>query len=275
MNPFSVKFWGVRGSVPAPGQATSRYGGNTSCVEVRVGDQFLIFDMGSGIRALGESLGGAKVDATMFVSHYHWDHIQGLPFFGSVYSPKNSFTIYGPSRAGQAVRNILAGQMVAPYFPVPLDVFGARLDFRSIASRDVVQTGDVRITARELHHPGGVLAYRIDHGGKSLVYATDNEHGTGADDELAEFSRNADCLIFDAMYTPDEYAGRGVPPKTGWGHSTWEEAVKMVRRARVKRLVLFHHEPKRSDAGVEEILALTRAQHRDTLAAREGEILEL
>ncbi len=275
MSGLSIRFWGVRGSVPSPGPETAGYGGNTSCVEVRAGSELIILDMGSGLRPLGDALNGTPVKASMFLSHYHWDHIQGLPFFGAAFNPKNSFTIYGPNRGELGVKDLLSGQMVDPYFPVPFDIFGAKMSFRPIESGEAVQVGECRVTARALNHPGGVLAYRIDYNGRSVVYATDNEHGTATDEVLVEFSRGADCLIFDAMYTPDEYVGTNGFSKTGWGHSTWEEAVKVVQQAGVRKLILFHHEPKRTDEGVDQILELTRAHHPDTIAAREGERIDL
>jgi phosphoribosyl 1,2-cyclic phosphodiesterase len=275
MGSFSVKFWGVRGSIPAPGPKTAGYGGNTSCVEVRMGSELIILDMGSGLRNLGDALAGSPVRATFFLSHYHWDHIQGFPFFSPIFSPKNTFDIYGPTRLGRDAKSILAEQMAAPYFPVPFEIFRAKLSFAPIASGDSIQIREVRVSARELNHPNGVFAYRLDHPDGSLVYATDTEHGTRADDALAELAEGASALIYDGMYTPEEYRGLPGPTRTGWGHSTYEAGAAMVRRAKVKKLILFHHHPSRSDQALEEILARAQALHADTVLAREDEQLRL
>jgi phosphoribosyl 1,2-cyclic phosphodiesterase len=269
MADLSIKFWGVRGSIPAPGPSTVRFGGNTSCVEIRGGDDVCIFDMGSGLRRLGESLGGKPAKASVFLSHYHWDHIQGLPFFGPAYNPGSALDIYGPVREGRDVRTILSGQMVPPYFPVTLDAFRARLGFHTVVNGQTVTVGQTRVTASELNHPNGVLAYRIERLGKSVVYATDTEHGTDADDALVALARGAEALIYDAMYTEDEYS-KG---KTGWGHSTWVAGLRLCERAGCKRLVLFHHEPTRHDEDLEALLAQATSHGGSALVAREGETL--
>ncbi len=269
---LSVTFWGVRGSIPAPGSTTRRFGGNTPCVEVRFGDQLVIFDLGSGARALGDSLDPDGVQASIFVSHYHYDHLQGLPFFGAIFNPKNRFTFWGPSRNGLGVREILAGQMVQPYFPVTAEmVFRAAVDYRELVPGEQVALGEGTLRSLELNHPGGNLGYRVDFKGKSVVYATDIEHGAADFDErFFEFARGADLLIYDAMYTDDEYLGRtGAPPKTGWGHSTWQAAVRAADRSEAKKLVLFHHEPTRDDAGMEKLLRAVRKFRPEAEAARE------
>ncbi len=272
MGPLAVRFWGVRGSVPAPGPATAKYGGNTSCVEVEAGAERIVFDMGTGFRCLGNALAGKPVNATIFLSHYHWDHIQGLPFFGPAFDPRSRLTVYGANRQGQGVGEILHGQMLAPYFPVGMDALRAKLDYRAIASGEQVSVGEVRVSARELSHPNGVLGYRVELGGKSIVYATDTEHGPESDAALCELAEGADCLIYDTMYTTAEYQA-GVPSKKGWGHSTWEAGVAIVRQVGVRKLVLFHHEPRRSDEELEAMLADARRTWPDTVAAREGETL--
>jgi phosphoribosyl 1,2-cyclic phosphodiesterase len=276
MSKLEVRFWGVRGSIPSPGHKTSVHGGNTSCVELRAGGQLIVLDMGSGMRPLGASLGGAAVSGSLFLSHYHWDHIQGLPFFGPVYNPASSFEVFGATRGGREVREILSGQMLPPYFPVTMAALRSQLTFRAIADGDRVEVGAVTVTARELNHPNGALAYRFDYGGRSVVYATDHEHGRSeADDGLVALASGADALIYDAMYTPEEYAGEnGRPGKVGWGHSTWIEAAAIARRAGIGTLVLFHHEPSRSDEALEEIEGKARRLHPATVAAREGQSLE-
>ena len=269
MADLSIKFWGVRGSIPAPGTSTVRFGGNTSCVEVRSGDDLCIFDMGSGLRALGQSFGPKPAKASMFLSHYHWDHIQGLPFFGPAYNPGSTIDIYGPVRDGRDVRNILSGQMVAPYFPVTIDAFRAKLGFHTITGGQTVMVGKLAVRADELHHPNGVLAFRIECDGKSVVYATDTEHGTAADEALVSLARGAEALVYDAMYTEDEYR-KG---KTGWGHSTWVAGLRLCEQAGCKRLVLFHHEPTRNDDALEALVGEASAHGDRAVVAREGETL--
>ena len=261
-----VRFWGVRGSLATPGRATARYGGNTPCVEVVAGDQRIVFDMGSGLRELGNSLHGRRpVHATFFLSHYHWDHILGLPFFKPAYDPGSELVVYGATRLGKSVRDILAGQMINPYFPVSLAEMKGGFEFRTVESGSVVDLGDARVTVRELAHPGGALGFRVDRGGSSVVYATDFEHGCGGDEALVELSRGADLLIYDATYTVPEYTRY-----RGWGHSTWAEGIRFCREAGVKRLVLFHHDPSRDDKAVDEIVREARTQFPRTEAAREG-----
>jgi phosphoribosyl 1,2-cyclic phosphodiesterase len=273
---FQVTFWGVRGSIPSPGPRTRVFGGNTSCVELRCGEQLLIFDLGSGARALGESLRlrGAPTRADLFLSHYHYDHLQGLPFFSPMFDGRNSFVIRGPTRGQRDVQAILAGQMVPPYFPVTAEeVFLAKVEYRPVAEGELVQLGEVQVRALELHHPGASLGYRVDFEGHSVVYATDIEHGSPVDGRLADFARGTDVLIYDAMYTPEEYAGS--PGKVGWGHSTWEAAVQAAQAADARTLVLFHHDPERDDAALRALERRAQRQRPGTLAAREGMTLSV
>ncbi len=273
---FHVRFWGVRGSIPAPGPQTRRYGGNTPCVEMRVGGSLLIFDLGTGARPLGDQLmsQGQPVTASVFLSHYHYDHMQGLPFFTPIFLPQNTFTFYGATRNGQSVKQIISGQMTQPYFPVTAEgVFRARLDYHDIQAGESVMVGQARISTLELNHPGGNLGYRVEYEGRSVVYATDIEHG-GSDERFFEFARGADMLIYDSMYTEDEYCGRqGGPPRKGWGHSTWQAAVQAANEAQVKTLVLFHHDPSRDDAGMDKLVRLVRKHRPEAIAAHEDMIL--
>jgi len=273
MTRLTMKFWGVRGSIPSPGPSTTKIGGNTPCVEIRSGQDVCIFDFGSGLRELGLSFGGTPAKASMFLSHYHWDHILGLPYFGPAYNPRSSLDIYGPIREGRDVRALLSGQMVAPYFPVNLEAFRANLRFHTITSGDAIHVGDaLRVTACELLHPGGVLAYRIDLGHRAVVYATDTEHGPKADERLVVLANGANALIYDAMYTDDEF-NHG---KAGWGHSTWSAGVDVCKKANCKRLILFHHEPSRDDRDLEALVMSAAADSVGVkvCVAREGDIYE-
>ncbi len=263
----------MRGSVPAPGAGTQRYGGNTPCLEVVAGNRRIILDAGSGIRALGERLrdSGAPVQADILLSHYHYDHLQGLPFFAPLAEPQNRFVFHGPRREGRSVQDVLEGQMVPPYFPVTLDQLArAAIEFRSIEPGEPFNIGGVRISSAELEHPGGNLGYRLEYGGRTLVYATDVEHTDSPTEELVDLARGADVLLHDAMYTSDEYEER-----RGWGHSTWRGALATAAAARVRRLVLFHHDPDRADRALDALLRRAQRTFPRTIAAREGLTLRL
>ena len=263
----------MRGSVPAPGAATRRYGGNTPCVEVRAGGRRIILDAGSGLRALGERLRDTDrpVSADILLSHYHYDHLQGLPFFAPLAEPQNRFVFHGPRREGRSVQDVLEGQMSPPYFPVTLDQLArATLEFRSISPVEPFQIGPVRITSSELDHPGGNLGYRLEYANRTLVYATDVEHTERPAEALVELARGADVLLHDAMYTDAEYEER-----RGWGHSTWDGAVATAEAARVKKLVLFHHDPERDDRSLDAVLKRAQRRFPHTVAAREGLTLRL
>ncbi len=271
-----VRFWGVRGSLASPGAGTLKTGGNTACVEVRCSGETIIFDLGTGLRPLGVALmRKPPVRAHLFLSHYHWDHIAGLPFFAPAYDPRSQLTIHGATRRGRDVRQILSGQMIDPYFPVDLGVLNAHLRFVTLQDGGVAHLGKAVVTAAELNHPGGALGFRLEHEGRSLVYATDFEHGTSADERLVELARNADLLIFDAQYTPAEYEGKIGPSKKGWGHSTYEVGARLARSAGVKKLALYHHAPERDDQGIRKLAALAKKLHPGAFAAREGLKLSL
>lgn len=275
---FRVTFWGVRGSIPVPGPDTAEIGGNTSCVEIRAGSSRLIFDGGTGLRLLGNAmLKEMPITAHLFFSHVHWDHIQGFPFFGPAFVPGNTIHMYGAANVTGTVETALAGQMEMPNFPVHLSMLPAKLLFHDLREGEVVSVGeDVRVTSTAGNHPGGVLAYRVEHGGKSIVYATDTEHYSIPDPKIVALARGADILIFDTMYTPEEYAGeRGGMPKTGWGHSHFEAGVELVKAAGVKRYVLFHHDPSQTDAMVRDKERRTRELFPDSICAYEGLSIDL
>ncbi len=271
MTEFAVRFWGVRGSIAAPGPATADVGGNTSAVEVRCGEQVLVLDAGTGLRALGDDFmrrGVRRVD--LLLSHLHWDHIQGLPFFLPLYVPGTELSIYGPAWGSGGLAGALGRQMAAPGFPVEFDDVGAKLRLSEVRHRSRLGLGEVRVTTAKLNHPGGVLGYRVEFGGRTLVYATDTEHFECIDPVLRELAEGADLLVYDAQYTAEEY-----PSKVGWGHSTFEAACQLAKAARVKQLALFHHDPRRDDASVSQIEARARLLFPNTTAAREGMTFEL
>ncbi len=245
---------------------------------MRCGDELLIFDLGTGVRVLGDALvaAGGPARASIFLSHYHYDHLQGLPFFTPIFNPKNAFTVYGAPRDGRSVKEVLAGQMVQPYFPVTAEqVFKAQMTYKDLGSGQVLELGPARIRTLDLNHPGGNLGYRVECGGKSVVYATDVEHGCAGDKDLVEFARDADVLIIDAMYTVDEYRGRKGASKEGWGHSTWESAVETANAAKVKKLVLFHHDTNRDDDEMDRFVEEVRKHRPEVIAAIELDTLKL
>ncbi len=264
---MEIRFWGVRGSIASPGPETARVGGNTSCVEVRCGAQRIVLDAGTGLRNLGNALvrTGEPQSLTLLLSHFHWDHIQGLPFFVPAYMPQTKLAIVGSSDGRHSLRDKLSRQMTEPHFPVQLDDLSAQLTYREARPSQVIELGDVRIKVARLNHPGGVFAYRVEHEGTSLVYATDTEHYACVDPALKTLAEGADVLIYDAQYTPEEYQS-----KVGWGHSTYVAGAEVAKSAGVKQLVLFHHDPQRTDDGVVAIEHAATALFSSTIAAREG-----
>lgn len=276
-NQFTVHFWGVRGSIACPGAETVRYGGNTPCVEMRVGGKRLIFDGGTGLRVLGQSLlSQMPVEAYMFFTHSHWDHIQGFPFFVPAFIKGNRFHIYGAvAPNGATIEQRLNDQMLHPNFPVPLQIMGAQLEFNDIGVGETVQLGDVTIENALLNHPGEAVGYRISSQGCAAAYITDTEHFPDRlDENVLWLARNADVMIYDATYTDQEYYSEK-SSKVGWGHSTWQEAVKVARAANVKKLVIFHHDPLHNDDFLDSVGEQVGQQFPDSLMAREGQSIQL
>ena len=275
---FKVRFWGVRGSIACPGPKTVRYGGNTSCIEMCVAGQRLIFDGGTGLRGLGQSLlKDMPLKASMFFTHSHWDHIQGVPFFVPAFVPGNQFDIYGTvTPDGSTIEQRLNSQMLHPNFPVPLQVMGSTLNFFDIAKEEVVNLDDgVRIDNALLNHPGEAVGYRVSWNGHAAAYITDTEHYTDRlDENVIRLSKDADILIYDATYTDEEYYNEK-SSKVGWGHSTWQEAVKVAKAANVKKLIIFHHDPVHDDDFMDNIKDVTAAQFPNSLVAWEGLELDL
>jgi phosphoribosyl 1,2-cyclic phosphodiesterase len=270
MERITVKFWGVRGSIATGGPGFSEVGGNTSCVEVRAGSTLIILDGGTGLRGLGETL-APDTKATLLLSHLHWDHIQGFPFFRPAYSSRAQLDLYGPAADDGSLRAMMARQMEPPSFPVGLDTMRARLGFHSLQAGDEVVVGEARIQAVALHHPQSCLGYRISAFGQSLLYATDTERCAGGlDPAVLAAARGADLLIHDSQYTEDEYCGRCGPARMGWGHSTIEDSCRLATAAGVKRLALFHHDPGHDDREIDRLTEQARGLFPNVSAAREG-----
>jgi len=254
--PWAIRFWGTRGSIPAPGPGTVRYGGNTACLELVAPDgRRLVLDAGTGIRSLGLALPpSARDPVVILLSHTHWDHIQGLPFFAPLYRPEATVSIIGPAPATGRLGDVLRDQMGAAVFPVSLSAWTATLDVREVAE-GAFEAGGFSVKALHLCHPGTTLGYRIgiQPGSPELAYLTDNEiAGWDAPDRrarLVRFLHACDTMIHDAMYLSNRGAGR-----RGWGHSTAAEAVRLASEARVNRLVLFHHDPEHTDDDLERLL---------------------
>jgi phosphoribosyl 1,2-cyclic phosphodiesterase len=232
----------------------------------------IVLDAGTGLRSLGNQLmrEGEPLSLTLLLSHYHWDHIQGLPFFVPVYMKQADLTIVGHANGVMSVREALTHQMTAPVFPVRLDEIGARLATREVTLGETFDVGEAKVTVAKGNHPGGVVAYRIEHEGKSLVYATDTEHYACVDPALKKLAEGADVLIYDAQYSPEEYR-----TKVGWGHSTYVEGAELARSAGASKFVLFHHDPMRTDAQVADFEAGAQSLFASSIAAREGMVLDL
>ena len=269
---FLVRFWGVRGSIPSPGPQTVRYGGNTSCVEMLIGGQRLIFDGGTGIRQLGLSLmDQMPLEAAIFFSHSHWDHIQGFPFFTPAFVPGNCFHIYGAlSPNGSTIEQRLNDQMLHPNFPVPLRVMGASLKFCDLDIGATLHLGEITVQNLPLNHPGEAVGYRVGWRGRSVAYITDTEHlPDRLDENVLNLAQDADLMIYDATYTDQEYH-HPQTSKVGWGHSTWQEAVKVAQAAKAKQLVIFHHDPSHTDDFMDQVASQAAATLPGTVVAQEG-----
>jgi phosphoribosyl 1,2-cyclic phosphodiesterase len=273
---MTVRFWGVRGSIPSPGPDTALVGGNTSCVEVTAGSDTLILDAGTGLRALGSALlRRGPVDVDLLLSHPHWDHIQGLPFFAPLYQAGTRLQIHGAPPHDRSLQDVLAQQMSLPVFPVRLSEIGAVLGTHHLRPGERVLLRGFEVTCARLNHPGDCLGYRLERDGQTVVYATDTEHRPGLDQQLLRLSQGADVLIYDAQFSPEEYVGQVGFSRQGWGHSTFEEGARLATAAGVGQLILFHHDPARTDAGVTELETRGQACFPATLAAREGLCLDL
>ncbi len=272
---MSATFWGVRGGIACPGSEFARYGGNTSCVELRCGARTLIFDAGTGIRRLGHRLAaeGRDGDLDLMVSHSHVDHLIGLPFFAPAFRPTTTIRLWtGHRQPGGHLRAALAQLMTPPLFPVTPEVFSATIVYRDFRAGERFDLGDgIALRTGALNHPGGATGYRIDYAGHSFGYFTDHEADPVAPDPaLVALAQGLDLLVVDASYTPDESTAR-----RGWGHSSYAAAVALADAAGVGTLALFHHDPAHDDATVAAIEAAARLLRPETFAARDGQRIAL
>jgi phosphoribosyl 1,2-cyclic phosphodiesterase len=296
---MKVKFWGVRGSIPCPGPETAQYGGNTSCVQVIGGQDVIIVDAGTGIRELGHELLSAKkpLRIHLLLTHTHWDHIQGFPFFTPIYFPGNELFIYGPRALEKSLEDALMVQMQYTYFPVRGVELAARVQFTELGE-ETFTLGGIEVSTKSMNHPIRVLAYRFRHKGRSAVYTGDNEPyydvladrasrpDTGihrrtefiveCNQRVVDFCKGADALVADCQYTDAEYE-----TKRGWGHSSVSHVLELAEKSAVRRLILFHHEPTHDDRALDRMESATRSRARQSKAkfqvvmAREGMTLEV
>lgn len=288
-------FWGVRGSIPSPGPDAVKYGGNTPCVELWFDDNLIILDAGSGIRPLGVSLMQRykKLEANIFISHMHWDHIQGLPFFAPFRSSENEFSIYGCEEADIQLDQIIADQMKTVYFPVSMDDLTAKIEFKKLYEEEFEFAG-IFVKTMYVNHPGNTLGYRFEYKDKILVYVSDNEPYNNVirlneekiengdeyfednNNRIIELAKDADVLIHDSQYFPDEYKDR-----ITWGHSPFPYTVDIANAAGVKHLFLYHHDPSHSDERLEEklnesnLIISESGRKMNCSLARERETIEL
>lgn len=281
----TLTFWGTRGTIPTPGAATARYGGNTACIEVRDGSHLVILDAGTGIRSLGKALlaagGSSGLRADIILSHAHWDHIQGLPYFAPLFLKGNLIKVWGPKQGDVEMETILRQLMQPVTFPVPLDALAATLEVEHVNAEPVATPG-FTVRSLRVRHPAVTMGYRLERsGGPSIAYVTDNELGPAGQydvgprwrERFVQFVGGCDLLIHDAMYTPEEYDGHA-----GWGHSTFVEAVELAHEAGAKRLALFHHEPEHSDDQLDQVVVRAREHagrlgRLEVFAAAEGQVV--
>ncbi|PHM10031.1 MBL fold metallo-hydrolase [Nostoc sp. 'Peltigera malacea cyanobiont' DB3992] len=276
-NQFTVQFWGVRGSIPSPGPNTVRYGGNTPCISMQAGDKRLVFDAGTGLHVLGQSLlCQMPLEAHIFFTHSHWDHMQGFPFFTPGFVKGNDFHIYGAiAPDGSTIEQRLNDQMLHPNFPVPLQIMQANLNFYDVRPGQPIHIDDLIVETAPLNHPGEAVGYRVNWRGGAATYITDTEHFPDRlDDNVLWLARNADILIYDSTYTDEEYHSPK-SPKIGWGHSTWQEAVKVAQAANVKTLVIYHHDPAHDDDFLDRVGKEAAEKFPGAIMAREGLVLQV
>jgi phosphoribosyl 1,2-cyclic phosphodiesterase len=282
-----IQCWGSRGTLPVPGNETTRYGGNTNCITVNIAkNHFFIFDGGTGLKELSDYLLREKklpLSAKIFFTHPHYDHIQGVPFFVPFYMPGNKFEIFGMTHGGHTIEDLIAGQMDSVYFPVTIKEFGSQLTFRNL-NVETIYIDDVQIKTTILTHPGKAMGYRVQYLNKTFCYATDNElyltdsplYQQTDVDSLIDFIRDVDVLFIDCTYSDEAY-----PRKVGWGHSSASRVIDIAHKANVKLLCLHHHDPDQTDADIDAKLAIAisllkaRNSKTECMAAKEGEVLNI
>ncbi|PBB99255.1 MBL fold metallo-hydrolase [Mesorhizobium sp. WSM3862] len=270
---FLVRFWGVRGSISVSGPEFSRYGGNTSCIEMRCGKHMLLFDAGSGLGLAGRAFRASGVtDFELFFTHCHYDHIIGLPAFKPIYDRSVKVRLWSGHLAGRmTTRQMVDEFMRPPWFPAKLDICKASIDCRDFVSGDVLRPREgVVVRTGSLNHPGGCIGYRVEWGGRIVAVITDTEHDPGTlDQAVLDLIEDADLVIYDCTYTEDEMEDR-----RGNGHSTWQQGVKLCEAAGARGLGLFHHDPTRTDEQLDEIEKLAKARFAGAFAARDGQTLK-
>jgi len=272
-----IRFWGVRGTIPVPGQETVKYGGNTPCLDILTSDQqVIIVDAGTGIRALGKTLleeYPRHVTAAILLSHTHWDHIQGLPFFEPLVSRRNRFVVYGRERDGRRLEEILSGQFFEPYLPFAYRSLRANLHVEEVRSGEtIVISENTTVTVADLDHPGGSLGFRIEDNGSQFSYCSDTGHeGAVFSQSVLDLVQGSDLLVHDAHFANRDLANT----YADWGHSSWVEAAALAREANVNTLALFHYSPDLSDEELDRIRDEVRSHFPRTIMTREGLHLEL
>lgn len=272
---FIVRYWGVRASIPTPGPETVRYGGNTTCIEVRCDDEIIIIDTGTGARELGNRLMAEEslpLKITIIYSHLHMDHIQGFPFFAPIYEPSTKLRILSPRPSNATSRDFLAWHMAFPWFPVDLKHLESSIQFQDIEPGDGFDLGQTRVSTCPINHPGGAQAIRVDHRGRAFVHASDLEHtGDEPAKDLVELARDAQFLSYDSTYIDGEEYER----HKGWGHSTWRHGLKTAQVAGVERFIAFHHDPAHDDAFMDRVADDLEREAPGSLVAKEGMTLDL
>ncbi|MBI5208334.1 MAG: MBL fold metallo-hydrolase [Candidatus Firestonebacteria bacterium] len=281
---MKIKFWGVRGSIPVSDKKVIKYGGNTTCVEILTDDNHtIIIDAGTGLRSLGNNLltgdfGKGKGKASFLFTHTHWDHIQGFPFFVPFFIGKkesdnnkikgmcNEFHFYGEKKGWRTLERILSDQMKSPYFPVTLKDMNAIFNFSNITENDEFYIGDTKITCKFLRHPDSALGYRIECNGKIYAHVCDTEHPeAGIDSNVLELAKGSDIFVYDSQFTPEEY-----PKFKNWGHSTWQEGIKISQKIGADKLYLFHHAPSHDDDFMDIVIEEASSHFKETHAAMDG-----
>ncbi len=271
---MNIKYYGVRGSIPAAGAEYSGYGGNTTCVLVTEANTTIIIDAGTGIRKLGKELvraagpSGHKIN--MIFTHYHWDHIMGFPFFAPNFIKGNTINIYGETKYNMSVLDVLKKQQQFINFPVELSGMAAKFDFNEVSSGSSADISPFNVSFLSINHPGGALAIRIKSQKGVFVVVTDYEHFSVPDNKLIDFSKDADILMYDTQFTPEEY-----PKFVGWGHSTYEEGIKMAQLCGAKELHMCHHAPEHNDEDLDSIQQAAQAKFENAFAVREGWEVEI